>query len=309
MVNSVDELDKKILGDLMKNCRVSYQELSRRYGISANAIRRRILNLEESGEISGYSLLLSAEMLGVHRIFGLLTSDGSRDEIEVMDEIGDHAGVIAAAAYSNGTYALVGEYRIPEELHELTSHLRTIDSIEKTETHQIIQSRGPPIELSRMHLRVLKPLIDEPRLSVVEISNKSGLTARRVRRLLGQLEESGAVKFQALVELGAAASIPFLARMTWDERKASYREIKDMVEEKYPLSHWETYVSASEPVLYSLIAVEGLVQVNEVTRELRNNNMIVSVKAFISMFHKFYESITRQTLLQMIEDAYPEKSE
>jgi len=307
-VNSVDELDKKILGDLMKNCRVSYQELSRRYGISANAIRRRILNLEESGEISGYSLVLSAEMLGVHRIFGLLTSDGSRDEIEVMDEIGNHAGVIAAAAYSNGTYALIGEYRDPEELHELNSHLRTIDSIEKAETFQIIQARGPPIELSRMHLRVLKPLIDEPKLSVVEISDKSGLTARRVRRLLSQLEESGAVQFQALVELGAAASIPFLARVTWDERKTNYREIIDMIEKKYPLTHWETFISASEPVLYSLIAVEGLVQVNEITRNLRNSNMIESVKAFISMFHKFYESITSKTLHQMIKEAYPDES-
>jgi DNA-binding Lrp family transcriptional regulator len=305
----MDELDMKILGDLMNNCRVSYQELSRRYGISANAIRRRILNLEESGEISGYSLLLSAEMLGVHRILGILTSDGSRDEVDVMDEIGFHPGVIAAASYSNGTYALVGEYRTPDELLQMTSHLRTIDSIEKTETHQIIQSRGAHMDLTRMHLRVLKPLISEPRLSVVEVSNKSGLTARRVRRLLGQLEESGAVKFQALVELGAKASIPFLARMTWDERKTNYQEILDMIKQKYPLAHWETYISASEPVLYSLISVEGLVQVNEVMRDLRNNEKIESVKALISMFHKFYESITRQNLLQMIEEAYPDASE
>ena len=306
-MNSMDELDMKILGDLAKNCRVSYQELSRRYGISANAIRRRVLNLEESGVISGYSLLLSADMLGVHRILGILTSDGSRDEVEVMDEIGSHFGVIAAASYSNGTYALVGEYRTPEELHQLNSHLRTIDSIVNTETHQVIQSRGTQMELTRMHLRILKPLITEPRLSVVEISNKSGLTARRVRRLLGQLEESRAVKFQALIELGAATSIPFLARITWDQRKTNYQDILDMIAKKYPLSHWETYVSASEPVLYSLISVGGLVQVNEITRELRNDDMIESVKALVSMFHKFYESITRQTLLQMIEEAYPDE--
>ena len=307
MVNSVDELDVKILGALSTNCRVSYQELSRRYGISANAIRRRVLNLEESGEIAGYSLLLSAEMLGVHRILGLLTSDGSRDEVEVMDEIGDHVGVIAAASYSNGTYALVGEYRSSEELLHLTSHFRKIESIEEVEVHQIIQGYKKPFELSRMHLRILKHLIDDPKLSVVEIANKSGLTARRVRRLLGQLEESGAVSFRALVELGADTSIPFLARVTWDERKTNYQEVRDIITENYPLSHWETYVSASEPVLYSLISVDGLVQVNEVTSALRKNDKIESVKALISMFHKFYPSITRQTLLDMIAEAYPDE--
>ena len=302
----MDDLDKKILGDLGQNCRVSYQELSRRYGISANAIRRRVLNLEESGEISGYSLLLTAEMLGVHRILGILTSDGSRDEVAVMDEIGNHSGVIAAASYSNGTYALVGEYRTSEELLGLTSHFRRIDSIENSEIHQIIQGSGRPFELSKMHLRILKTLINEPKLSVVEISNKSGLTARRVRRLLSQLEESGAVQFRALLELGAATTIPFLARVTWDERKTNYQEVRDLISQTYPLSHWETYVSASEPVLYSLIAVEGLVEVNEVTSALRKHDKIESVKALISMFHKFYPSITRQTLLDMIKEVYPE---
>jgi Lrp/AsnC family leucine-responsive transcriptional regulator len=305
----MDELDVKILGDLATNCRVSYQELSRRYGISANAIRRRVLILEESGEISGYSLMLSAEMLGVHRVFGLLTSNGSRDEVEVMDEIGNHFGVIAAASYSNGTYALVGEYRSSEELLELTSHLRRIESIESVEIHQIIQGPSHPFKLSKMHLRILKHLIDDPKLSVVDIANQSGLSARRVRRLLSQLEESGCVEFRALLELGAATSIPFLARVTWDERKATYQEIRDLISEAYPLSHWETYVSASEPILYSLIAVEGLVQVNDVTRALRRHDKIDSVKALISMFHKFYESITRQTLLDMIEESYPTNSE
>jgi DNA-binding Lrp family transcriptional regulator len=301
----VDELDKRILGDLTRNCRLSYQELSRRYEISANAIRRRILNLEESGEISGYSLALSPVMLGVHRMLAILTSDGSRDELEVMDEIGNHPLVIAAAAYSNGTYAMVGEYRSNEELLKLTSHLRLIESIKESEIHQIIEPRGSQMELSKMHLRVLKPLMEDPRLSVVEISNRSGLTARRVRRLLQQLEESNAIHFNTLVELGAATGIPFLARITWNERKTSFQEILDFILDTYPLHHWETYISASEPVLYSLIAVEGLTEVNEVVRNLRKNDNIESVSANIGVFHKFYRSITRQILLDMIEEAYP----
>lgn len=302
----MDELDMKILGALASNCRISYQELSRRFGISANAIRRRVLNLEESGEIGGYDLVLSPAMIGVSNILGLLTADGSRDEVEVMDEIGSHGGVTASAAYSNGIYALVGEYTTNEELLDLTSFFRKIESIEKTEVHQTIGSIGTRMELSRMHLRVLKPLLHEPRLSVVEVSKKSGLTARRVRRLLNQLEESGAVRFQALFELGAANSIPFLARVTWDERIANYQEIWDWIAKTYPLSHWQTFVSATEPVLYSLIATESLVEVNDITRALRKYEKIHSVKALISKYHKFYLSTTRMKLVEMIEDAYPD---
>ena len=125
----MDELNMKILGDLGSNCRVCYQELSRRYGISANAIRRRVLNLEESGEIGGYSLMLSPAMIGVNRLLCLLTADGFRDEVEMMDEIGSHSGVIASASYSNGIYALVGEYTTNEELLDLTSYFRKIEKL------------------------------------------------------------------------------------------------------------------------------------------------------------------------------------
>ncbi len=251
--------------------------------------------------------MLSPAMVGVNRLLGLLTADGSRDEVEVMDEIGSHSGVIASASYSNGIYALVGEYTSPEELLDLSSYFRKIESIEKTEIHQTIVPLGTQMELTRMHLRVLKPLLLGPRLSVVEVSKKSGLTARRVRRLLNQLEESGAVRFQALLKLGAANSIPFLARVTWDERTANYQEILDWIAKTYPLSHWETYVSATEPVLYSLIAVESLIEVNDVTSALRKYEKIQSVKALISKYHKFYPSITKQKLVEMIEEAYPDE--
>jgi hypothetical protein len=124
---------------------------------------------------------------------------------------------------------------------------------------------------------------------------------------LNQLEESGAVRFQALLKLGAANSIPFLARVTWDERTANYQEILDWIAKTYPLSHWETFVSAIEPVLYSLIAVESLIEVNDVTSALRKYEKIQSVKALISKYHKFYPSITRQKLVEMIEEAYPDE--
>ncbi len=110
---SLDELDKRILTDLEYNCRISFQELSRKYAISANAIRRRILNLEESGVIYGYSIVLSPEMTETEYMFGLLTTDGSRDEVDLVDEIGSSKNVIAAASYTDGVYAFVAEYHGP----------------------------------------------------------------------------------------------------------------------------------------------------------------------------------------------------
>jgi Lrp/AsnC family leucine-responsive transcriptional regulator len=301
MVHILDEIDKQILVALARNCRITYQELARRHGISANAIRRRIMNLEESGEISKYVVTLSAGMIGSNQIFGYLTSDGSRDEVEMTDQIGSHPNIIAAAAYSTGTYAFVANYDTAQEMHEISSFLRNIKSVIDAEIHPTIIPPGQKMELTKLHLRILKFLVQDPRLSVVEIANKSGLTARRVRRLLGQLEESGAVQFKALVELGAASSIPFIARIRWNERGTTYEQIIEWLEQKYPLAVWEHFVSATEPTLFTLLSGENLTDVNEMTREIRRHPDIESVITSISSFHKFFASARHKKLDEMIE--------
>jgi DNA-binding Lrp family transcriptional regulator len=301
MVHILDEIDKQILAALARNCRITYQELSRRHGISANAIRRRIMNLEETGEISSYVVSLSAGMIGSNQIFGYLTSDGSRDEVEMIDQMGSHPNITAAAAYSNGTYAFVANYDTTQEMHELSSFLRNIKSVIDAEIHPTIISLGQKMELTKLHLRILKFLVEDPRLSVVEIANRSGLTARRVRRLLGQLEESGAVHFKALMELGAASSIPFVARIRWNERSTSYEQVIDLLEKKYPLAVWEHFVSATEPILFTLLSGESLTDVNEMTREIRRHPNIESVITSISSSHKFFASARQKKLNEMIE--------
>jgi DNA-binding Lrp family transcriptional regulator len=301
-VQILDELDKKILTDLQDNCRISYQELSRKYGISANAIRRRILNLEESGVISGYSIALSPVMTGTDSLFSLLTTDGSRDEVEMVDAIGASRNVLAAAAYSDGIYALVAEYNGPEELQQLGTFLRTLEGVEKAELHTFIRRWGSEMKLTKTHLRVLEPLLDDPRLPIVDIAKKTGLTARRVRRLIRDLEEGEALRFVALPELGAAASLPFIVRILWDEKIATYSTITDWLLRDYPLHHWETYVSASEPVIYTLLVADDITDLTDTVRSIRQNEKVTSAKVMIGGYHKFFSSLRHEKLIEMVKD-------
>ena len=296
----MDELDKRILTDIQKNCRMSYQELSRKYKISANAIRRRILNLEESGVIDGYSILLSPAMTNTEYVFGLLHSDGSRDEVEMVDEIGSSKNVIAAAAYTDGTYALVAEHHGSQELHDVSSFLRRIEGVEKAEFHNVVGDYGKEMKLSKTHLRVLKPLFDDPRLPIVEVAKRAGLTARRARRLIKELEEGGGLQFVTLLELGAASSIPFITRIRSDEKNHDSSEIIDWIMKEYALQHWENYVSASEPVFYVLFVADDLTELTEVVRGIRKNKIVTHVQCMVGTYHKFFSSYRREKLIQLI---------
>ncbi|MFW9963062.1 MAG: winged helix-turn-helix transcriptional regulator [Candidatus Sifarchaeia archaeon] len=294
-------MDKNILTDLQRNCRLSYQELSRKYGISANAIRRRILNMEETGVISGYSIFMSPAMTDTGFLFGLLSTDGSRDEVEMVEEIGSSKYVMAASSYTDGLYALVAEYHGPQELQELGSFLRTLDSVIGAELHTIIGTWGAKMNLTKTHLRILEPLLDDPRLPIVDVAQKTGLTARRVRRLLAEFEENNALRFATLIELGADRSLPFIVRILWNEKTTKYSTITELLETEYPINHRETYISASEPVIYSLLVADNIAQLVEIVRSIRKNEYVTSVKVLISGYHQYFSSYRHEKLIQMVK--------
>jgi len=51
---NIDEIDRKILGELQEDVRVSIAELGRRVGLSPSATAARVRRLEDVGIIRGY---------------------------------------------------------------------------------------------------------------------------------------------------------------------------------------------------------------------------------------------------------------
>jgi DNA-binding Lrp family transcriptional regulator len=60
----MDELDLKLLEDLLNDSRVSYAELGRKYNLSRVCIRERINNLVEEGVIEKFTIVVNPEKLG-----------------------------------------------------------------------------------------------------------------------------------------------------------------------------------------------------------------------------------------------------
>ena len=60
----LDKKDLEILKILSNNSRVEYQEISKKLNMTANAIKYRIKNLENSGIIKGYTISINKRRLG-----------------------------------------------------------------------------------------------------------------------------------------------------------------------------------------------------------------------------------------------------
>ena len=61
---SLDNIDRKILNLLQRNARISNADLADQINLSPSACLRRVRQLEESGVIDGYSMLINQAAIG-----------------------------------------------------------------------------------------------------------------------------------------------------------------------------------------------------------------------------------------------------
>jgi Lrp/AsnC family leucine-responsive transcriptional regulator len=61
----IDEIDRKILGELQREARVSYAELGRRVGLTTPAVIERVRKLEDAGVITGYRADIDTAKVGL----------------------------------------------------------------------------------------------------------------------------------------------------------------------------------------------------------------------------------------------------
>ena len=60
-----DDVDRRLLEELLRDGRAGYARLGRAVGLSASAVAERVRRLEESGVITGYACEVDPERLGL----------------------------------------------------------------------------------------------------------------------------------------------------------------------------------------------------------------------------------------------------
>ncbi len=97
----IDKTDKKILQTIKKNSRFSYEEIGRRVGLTRNAIKKRILKLEEKGVIEGYKMMVDFKQFNKlsYKIFVKYDNSKISQEKDLLTFIGRRKGILATAKH------------------------------------------------------------------------------------------------------------------------------------------------------------------------------------------------------------------
>ncbi|MHA2423870.1 MAG: Lrp/AsnC family transcriptional regulator [Candidatus Thorarchaeota archaeon] len=299
----MDSIDRGIILDLRRNCRITLSVLAERHGVTPTAIRKRIASLEEKGVIKEYVVELSRAMVKSDIVFILIYTDKTVDDDSFADLVFENPLVYQVHYDSYGSCVVLAEYSGTEQLSDLSTYLRRLPSVTEIEVHSLPAPRGESKPLTNLQLRVLAPLLENPKMKVPEIAKKAGLTVRRVRRILDELAEIRSVLFTIISALSASDASFFAFRLTWDPKVITPEKIRAILQEKYPNEFYNLIHSVFEPVMWCDFLLEHIKDSEPIISELRNIPSVDLRNTILVYPPKKQRSIRHQALRKMIEDA------
>ncbi len=99
MPEKIDKTDIKILEFIKSNSRSTYEEIGRKVGLTRNAVKNRIVNLEKREVISGRHMMVNFKHFNrmSYKIFVAYDYSKINEEPEFLDYLGKIPGILATA--------------------------------------------------------------------------------------------------------------------------------------------------------------------------------------------------------------------
>ena len=135
----LDELDIKILRELLKNARLSYRAIADKVGGAIGTVISRIKKMEKGNVIMGYSAILNHEELGYELtvITEITVSKGKL--VEVEKEVAKIPNVCCVYDITGLTDAIViAKFKDRKSLSDFTKNLLSLPYVERTNTHVVL---------------------------------------------------------------------------------------------------------------------------------------------------------------------------
>jgi DNA-binding Lrp family transcriptional regulator len=304
-VDALDSIDKNILLALDSNCRLSYKAIAQNLGMTANAVRKRMERLLETGVIEEFSIILKSAMMKSEYLIALVLTDGSENEVEFIETMGSNLHIIQVGqvvTHTGRAYLVHCEYISAESLQSLGSFFRTLKPVTDVQLHTILMQRGKVFEIKKLHLRILRYLLENARMQVTEISERTGLTARRVSRAIQELQESDAIWFATRWNLSLGGNTEFYLKIDYDET-TGHEEVEQWLRTSYPLEYWFSFSAVLEPVLFAKFVTEHFRDAEHIARRVKMAPFSKSVDVWLSYPVIKFPRLGRQKLEEMITDA------
>lgn len=137
----IDDVDRRILNIVLRDCRLSYRKMAKKAGVSVVTVMNRIKRMESEGVISRYAACIDYEKLGydIEIIVDVRVSKGKLLQVEKL--LASHPNVSAVYDVTGQSdVVVVGKFRTRRDMDRFIKKIQTYDFVERTNTKLILNT-------------------------------------------------------------------------------------------------------------------------------------------------------------------------
>ncbi|MHA1481724.1 MAG: Lrp/AsnC family transcriptional regulator [Candidatus Thorarchaeota archaeon] len=300
---NLDAINRAIVLELYLDCRLSYEELGTKFGLSTSSVWRRVKLLQDEGVIERYYLNIHPDCVMPRTVMLHIDIEDSGDEGYILDSIFSNLHVFNINSIINSTCIVDIEILTDEEL---VSFEKFVHGIEGVKSVQSFKGTIPPKDrncvvnipkFTDAEKQVIKHLLEDPRMQAGEISNATEFSIKKVKRLLGDLTSDHRLWFSARARITRKGSITFVLKIILNDPQRGI-EMDNWIKENIP-EYWFSFTA--QDVLFSNFIVEDWINASLISEKVKNHPEVVLTQTFIRGPYKKREKIGERMLRDIIE--------
>ena len=136
LTEKIDDLDIRILNVLQEDCRLSFNKIARKLGISVGTAFNRVKNLEKTGVLKRYTAILDSVKLGYSLTAIIMVQAEGTYLTDIENEIAKTANVVAVYDIT-GDYdaTVIAKFKDRAGLNAFIKNLLAIPHLKRTVTN------------------------------------------------------------------------------------------------------------------------------------------------------------------------------
>ncbi len=137
----LDDTDKRILGMLNLDARLSFRHISRELKVSLTKVRNRVKKMERKGIIKGYIPLVDPELLGFDMLVIIGLDISKAKIVEIQEKIGEDPHVFTVYnTIGQWDSVIIARFKSRTDLDSFIHRVLSIPGVDKTYTQLVLNT-------------------------------------------------------------------------------------------------------------------------------------------------------------------------
>jgi len=276
----LDNLDIKILGRLLNNCRESDRQIGKELGISGSSVRARVQKMEKLGIIEKFTVKVDPPLLGLGVMYIVISGQNVKSILDQMNLVGKPFFVVPCIGGITVCGIVVKE-NLKEKIEIVKNLMKDIRILSIFEA----ESSYADSNLTKTDLEILEKLLENPRQKIEIISKKVNLSTKTITRCIEKLNENDSIQFTLVYDPTKINEFIPHAILTWIDN--DLKKTLKILEKKFLESFLQIpFIAKNQIVLF--MYSKDIYSMDELVQKVRTTENIKSADLFIPKKMIFY---------------------